>query len=281
MASSGAFLMACLAVGSIAGFGIESAQAQGKLDARYVATLAGVPIGRGAWVIDIGEEQFSAAASGMASGLLRVFTTGQGSAASRGVVRGDNLLPTAFASTIVNDRRTEELRMVFSGGNVKEFSVSPTLPSSPNRIPLTEAHRHGVVDPMSAGLLRVPGTADPLSSEACRRNVAVFDGRMRFDLHLTFKRFETVHSERGYQGRAVVCAVQFVPLAGYVPDRAAIKYIVAQRDIEAWLAPIAGTRVMVPYRLVIPTPIGTGVLTAVEFNTAPIVARTSASAAAH
>src|SRR5262245_8860296 len=35
--------------------------AQGKLDARYVATLAGVPIGKGAWVIEIGDEQFTAA----------------------------------------------------------------------------------------------------------------------------------------------------------------------------------------------------------------------------
>src|SRR5258708_16722376 len=60
----------------------SGANAQGKLDARYVATLAGVPIGKGAWVIDIGDDQFTAAASGMTTGLLRVFATGQGNAAS-------------------------------------------------------------------------------------------------------------------------------------------------------------------------------------------------------
>src|SRR6266852_9932167 len=68
--------------------------AQGKLDARYIATLAGVPIGKGAWVIEIGDDQFTAAASGMTTGLLRAFSTGQGSGASRGTVRGDALLPT-------------------------------------------------------------------------------------------------------------------------------------------------------------------------------------------
>src|SRR5262249_59366394 len=32
--------------------------AQGKLDARYVVTLSGLPIGQGAWVIDIGDDHF-------------------------------------------------------------------------------------------------------------------------------------------------------------------------------------------------------------------------------
>jgi hypothetical protein len=49
------------------------AHAQGKLDAAYVVTLAGVPIGKGAWSIDIQEDQYTATASGATSGLLRVF----------------------------------------------------------------------------------------------------------------------------------------------------------------------------------------------------------------
>src|SRR5262249_40843513 len=89
----------------------SGACAQGKLDARYVATLAGVPIGKGAWVIDIGDDQFTAAASGMTTGLLRVFATGQGNAASRGAVRSDMLAPTIFVSTVTNDKRVEELRI--------------------------------------------------------------------------------------------------------------------------------------------------------------------------
>ena len=83
--------MACLAGGN--------AFAQGKLDARYTASLAGVPIGRGAWVIEIGDDQFTAAACGLTTGLMTVFTNGQGSGASRGTVRGDILMPTAFASS--------------------------------------------------------------------------------------------------------------------------------------------------------------------------------------
>ena len=255
------------------------AEAQGKLDARYTTTLAGVPIGKGAWIIEIGEDQYTAAASGTTAGLMRVFATGQGSGASRGLVRGENLVPTTYASSINNDKRVEELRIVMSGGAVKELTVEPPPVPNPDRVPLTEAHRKGVVDPMSAALLRVAGNGDPVSPDACRRTIPVFDGRMRFDLQLNFKRMERVAAEKGYNGPVVVCAVQFVPLAGHVPARGAIKYLVAQRDMEVWLAPIAGTRVVVPFRVSIPTPIGTGVLEATQFVATATPPRAPATAA--
>ncbi len=254
--------------------------AQAKLDARYIATLAGVPIGKGAWVIEIGDDQFTAAASGMTTGLLRVFATGQGNAASRGTVRSDTLIPTIFVSTITNDKRVEELRIVLSAGTVKELVVDPPTTPNPDRIPLTDAHRRGVIDPMSAALIRVSGSGDPVSPEACRRTVPVFDGRMRFDLQLSFKRIEKVQAQKGYQGPVVVCGVQFMPLAGYVPERAAIKYLMAQQDMEIWLAPIPGTRVVVPYRISLQTPLGQGVLEATQFIAAASPRSTPATAAA-
>jgi hypothetical protein len=88
---------------------------------------------------------------------------------------------------------------------------------------------------------------------------------------------DTVKANKGYAGPAVVCAIYFVPLAGYIPDRKAIKYLIAQRDMEAWLVPIAGTRFVVPYRLSIPTPLGLGVLEATQFVATPQPTRASAA----
>jgi Protein of unknown function (DUF3108) len=255
------------------------ADAQGKVDARYVVTLAGVPIGRGAWVIDIGDDQYIAAASGKTTGLLRVFTSGEGSSASRGYVSHGSLIPSSYAASITTDKKTEDLRITLSGGNVKDYAVDPPTPPHPDRIPVTEAHRRGVIDPMSGALARVAGTGTPLTPEACNRTVAVFDGRLRYDLKLAYKRMETVKADKGYEGPAVVCALYFAPLAGYIPGRAAIKYLIAQRDMEAWLVPVAGTRVMVPFRVSIPTPLGMGVLEATQFVTAPQPSRASASSA--
>lgn len=254
----------------------NSAHAQGKVDARYSATLGGIPIGRGAWVIDIGEDRYTAAAHGMVAGVLRVFTSGQGTSASRGAVASGQPVPASFSSTITADRRTEEIRMTLSGTVVRDFAVDPPSPPNPERVPLTDAHRRGVSDPMTAALIRVPGSGDPLAPEACGRKLSIFDGRMRFDLQMAFKRMDQVKADKGYEGRAVVCAVYFSPVAGYIPDRATIKYLIDQRSIEVWLVPIAGTRLVVPFRVAIPTPLGLGVLQATQFVSVPGPQRASA-----
>ena len=155
--------------------------------------------------------------------------------------------------------------MALAGGNVKDYTVEPPLAPHPDRIPLSGADRHGVLDPMTSALNRVGGSGNPISPEACHRKVAVFDGRIRYDLQSEFKRMEVVKAHKGYEGPVVVCAVYFTPISGYVPDRAAIKYLVKLRDAEVWLAPIAGTRVLVPFRFSMPTPLGFGLLQATQF----------------
>ncbi len=130
---------------------------------------------------------------------------------------------------------------------------------------------------MTGSLLRVPGTGEVLTPDACRTGAAIFDGRMRYDLKLDFKRMETVRAEKGYQGPVVVCAIYFTPVAGYIPDRPVIKYLSAQRNIEIAFAPVAGTRILVPFRMVIPTPLGLAMLQATQFitqATPPRVAKT-------
>jgi hypothetical protein len=254
------------------------AAAQGKLEARYDVTLAGILVGTGAWAVDILDDQYSATASGGATGLFKAFAHGTGTGTSQGRVINGALVPANYTATISSSKKSETIRMSLAGGNVKDFVIEPTPPVDTKRIPVTDVHKRGVLDPMSATLLRVPGTADPLGPEACRATTGIFDGRMRYDLRLDFKRLETVKSEKGYHGPAVVCAIYFSPIAGYVPDRLAIKYLAAQRNMEIWLAPIAGTRVLVPYRLTIPTPLGTGKLEATQFITTAMPPKTAAKA---
>jgi hypothetical protein len=249
---------------------------QGKLDARYTVTLAGLPIGRGAWVIDVGDDYFTASANGATAGLIQIFASGHGQSVARGSISGGQLIPANYSSHIVTDQKTDDVRMVISSGAVKELHADPATVASSDRVPVTEAHRRGVSDPMTASLIRVPGNGDLLVPQACQRTLSIFDGRMRYDLHLSFKRFERVRSDAGYQGAVAVCAVRFAPIAGHVPDRTAIKYLVQLRDIEMWLAPIAGTRVMVPYRVSVPTPIGLGVMQATQFVSMPQTGRATA-----
>ena len=255
-----------------------SAQAQGKLDARYEATLAGIPVGKGAWTIDIQDDQFSAAASGGTSGLLKAFASGSGTGASQGRVVNGALVGLNYTASTTTSKKTEAIHMVLANGNVKEYGIEPEPPVDPDRLPITEAHRHGVYDPMTGSMLHVPGTGEVLTPDACRTGATIFDGRMRYELKLDYKRMETVKAEKGYQGPVVVCAIYFTPIAGYIPARAVIKYLAAQRNIEIAFAPVAGTRILVPFRMVIPTPLGVAMLEATQFitqATPPRVAKTN------
>jgi hypothetical protein len=255
----------------------NAASAQGRLDARYEVTLAGIPVGKGVWTIDIADDQFSAAAAGGSTGLLKAFSGGSGTGAAQGRVVGGALVSTNYSATTVTSKKSEAIRLVLNNGNIREYGIDPEPPVDPDRIPVTDAHRRGVYDPMTGSMLRVPGTADPMTPEACRVGAGIFDGRMRYDVKLDFKRMETVKAEKGYHGPVVVCAVYFTPIAGYIPDRPVIKYLAAQRNIEVAFAPVLGTRILVPFWMKIPTPLGPALLEATQFITTatpPRVAKT-------
>lgn len=260
-------IMAVILALTMAAAAALPASAQGKLDARYTASVAGIPIGKGSWVIDINDSHYTAAASGITTGLMRAFTGGQGSSATRGTLQAGRPMSSLYAATITSSKKTDEVRLTIANGTVKDFTLDPPQDTAPERVPITEADQRGVEDPMTASLLRVPGNGDLLSAEACNHTVAVFDGRLRYNLQLAFKRIDKVKADKGYAGPVVVCAVYFSPVAGYIPSRAAMKYLAKQRDIEVWMAPIAGTRILVPFRAQGPTLIGTAVLEATEFVT--------------
>src|SRR6185437_14264862 len=255
----------------------ENAHAQGKLEARYVASLAGIPIGKGNWVVDINDNHYSAAASGITTGLVRVFTGGQGTSIAHGTFSGGEPASSIYASTLKTSKKTDEVKLTVNGGVIKESKVDPPIDNDPERVPITDEYRHGVMDPMTASLLRTPGTGSSLSPLACERTLSIFDGRLRYDLQFAFKRMDKVKAEKGYQGPVVVCAVYFTPIAGYIPSRPAMRYVSKLRDMEIWLAPIAGTRILVPFRAQGPTPIGLGVVEANQFVSAALPKRASAN----
>jgi hypothetical protein len=269
---------ALLAIAALAAAGAP-ALAQGKLDAQYTATLAGLPIGHGSWLIEIGDTQYTAAARGATSGLLRAFTGGEGSSTARGTLNAGKQLSAIYAATISTRKKNDQVRVVFNSGSVKEFKLDPPPDNESERVPITDAHKLNVLDPMTASMMRVNGNGDPLTPEACQRSLSVFDGRLRYDLQLAYKRMEKVKADKGYAGPVVVCAVYFTPVAGFIPSRSAIKYLTNLRDIEVWLAPIAGTRVLVPFRVQGPTPVGSAVLEATQFVAAPVPSKASASGA--
>ncbi len=116
----------------------------------------------------------------------------------------------------------------------------------------------------------IPGRGGKtIVSQAFERSIPLFDGHARCNLRLAFRRFQEVKTNGGYQGATVVCRVSFIPIAGHDPKRYLVTYLAAHRDIEVWLVPLAGSRLLVPYRVAMPTPLGQGVLEATSFLVQP------------
>jgi hypothetical protein len=249
------------------------AAATEKLEAKYAATLAGMRVGSGSMTLDISRGEYTMTGAAKTEGMMRLIENGSGDVSVRGTIQGTKLSPTRYVHT-VRSRKLQEVAMALAGNAVKQLAVEPPVEVKPDRVPLSEANKRGVLDPLSAGIIPAAG-ANGTGPEACKHKAPVFDGRLRYDLTLSYKRHENVRTD-GYQGQVLVCRVSFTPIGGHEKERFAIKYLRENRDMEIWFAPVAGTRFLVFYRISVPTPVGTAVLQATRFVATGTPTRTGA-----
>ncbi|MGV1013760.1 MAG: DUF3108 domain-containing protein [Methyloceanibacter sp.] len=185
----------------------------------------------------------------------------RGITASAGRVTSDGPEPSMYALSYSDGAKSgERLRMTFGGGGVRQISIVPNRRPPPRTIPVSPQQLEGVVDPMSGAFLTAKSQNPNGDLRVCYQTVPVFDGRQRFDLVLTPKRVVKVKKKgsSGYAGPAVICRVKFIPIAGYQPDNPGIQLMAQSNEIEVWLIPVKGTQMYVPYRIVLPTPVGYG-----------------------
>jgi hypothetical protein len=239
----------------------RSADAPARLNAYYTATLLGLPIGHISWAVDLKENRFSSVATGSISGVLRLFLDAQGSVAAEGRLSGGKPVPSKFQLKLLAGKWSDEVGIVFSGNRAKESVLSASVSQSADYVPIKDSDRVGASDPMTA--LHVGGTGITTVPQACERTVAIFDGHIRYNLRLAFERFGTARPTEGYQGQVVVCSAKFLPVAGYDPKHFFVTYLAAQHDTGG------GTRLLVPYRASISTPMGVGILEATKFALIP------------
>jgi hypothetical protein len=268
-AAAGAFgALVCLSAGAGPAF------AQARLRAHYTISMTGVPIGQIAWLAAIGDQRYTTSATGKASGVLSVLVNGEGSVDVRGAVIEGRLAPRFFTSKIADDEGNSDLRMTFDEGVVRDM-VSGAPPPSGDRLPVTDADRRGVTDPLTAML--IPAGEGALAPANCDRVLSIFDGRRRYDLALSYKRVDKVVLKRSFSGIVLVCGVVLKPIAGYRRDSMLVKHVAGRSDMELWFAPIAGTSQLAPIKVLMPTLVGTLEIEADQFDT---VAPAQAPAAA-
>jgi len=241
----------------------QPARAQ-KLEAHYAISMTGLRVGQSAWTVKMDAEHYSVSATGGSVDIINVLLRGEGSAEAAGDIKNGRLVPTSFSSSLVEDGQKIDLKMTMEDGVVTAVKDNGPPPGA-DRVPLTQAHAQGVIDPLSALLIPNEGSDNTLAQESCNRTLAIFDGRRRYDLVLSFKRMETL-SGKDYAGRALVCNVILRPIAGHRADSMIMKYVAGRRDMEIFFAPITGTRFLAPLRLLVPTLIGTMAIQATSFE---------------
>jgi hypothetical protein len=226
----------------------DHAQAQGNLDASYTISFARIPVGEITATVVFGDSEYAISARARAGGVMKVLSVdGEGSFTTRGTIKDGHPVPTNFTSKIVSNTETSDVTMVLDEGSVRELAATP--PPSQDRVPVTAANRRSIVDPLTAVLFSTAAAGETLSQEVCRRTLPIFDGHQRYDLKLAFKRMDKVTAEKGYAGPVVVCSVSYEPIAGHRASIPLVKYLSEGREMEIALAPIAGTRLLAPFRL--------------------------------
>jgi hypothetical protein len=242
-----------------------SAHAQ-KLEARYVISMTGIRVGQSAWTVNVDNERYSASASGGSVDILNVLLRGEGVAQVSGSIKDGRLVPAIFSSSLTEDGEKVDLKMTLDEGIVTAVEDNAP-PPGPDRVPLTQSHARGVTDPLTALLIANEGSgAAPAKEESCNRTLAILDGRRRYDLVLSFKRMEEIGDKTDGR-RILVCNVILRPIAGHRANSMIMKYVAGRRDMEISFAPIDGTRLLAPFRLSVPTLIGTMAVQATSFET--------------
>jgi uncharacterized protein DUF3108 len=246
-----------------------AATADARLEVHYVGSVTAIPVGQGEFIMDIADDAYAVVGSARVTGIAKLVSKGQGTVTAKGRFTEGRLSPENYTTTSESDKKNEDIRISFANTAVTNFSVNPPTEPSPDRIPVTENDRTGVVDPMSAAIVTVPGTGDMLSPDNCKRTIPIFDGRQRYDLVFSYERIDTAKDIKGYNGKLLVCRVDYKPIAGHKPDKLNVKYMQDNKNIFVWLAPVAGTRVLFPARVSIVTLIGIVVVQAESFAVGP------------
>jgi hypothetical protein len=246
--------------------GVCGAQAE-VWRATYSVSLLGLPIGTAGIVGEINRTSYRIEGNAKLIGLGALVSSARGAATGAGAISAGRVLAASYAVTAANAQITRTMRMSLAGSTVTGVDISPPFEDRPDRVPLRDQDKRGVIDPVGAFVIPVPG-ADPLvGPAACNRTVPVFDGYTRFDVRLAYVGQRRV-ATTGYEGPVVVCAVRYVPIAGHRPDRPATKFMAENKNMEVWLAPVESARVLLPYRISVRTMIGTTVIEASEFSVA-------------
>ena len=237
---------------------------------RYGVALIGLPIGSATVDGTLAAKNYDLQGTGKLTGLAGVIVDTKGAVTAKGQVKDGRVTPAGFAATAGTPHYVLTIRMAEERGAATQVEITPPYVQTPDRIPVSPGDRRNIIDPMSSFIMPVPGTGEIIGPAACDRTLPLFDGGVRFNVALTFKRVQQVASP-AYTGPVAVCAARYQPISGYRPERPVNKFMIDNKDMETWLAPVGDTRFVYPYHVAVMSMIGMVTIEANEVSFGPPV----------
>ncbi len=176
---------------------------------RYDIIVSGMKAMRMSFSGDVGRKAYKAhVVIKPSGGLLSLFIRKSFDLGGSGALSGKGARPAAFYMNVKKKKKVTKGIVRWKGGRLVWERVPP--PSAREKAEIFRAIGSGAPDPLSL-VIGLAGR-DPASS--CRGTRRVFDAHDVYDLRLSLrgeKRFSSPH----YKGRAVLCRMDFTPVAGY------------------------------------------------------------------
>ena len=228
-----------------------------RVDATYRISFNGFDVGKFEFKADVTGSTYTAQGEARLSALLGAFKW-EGDTRSAGHVAGLNPRPAGYTFDYRGIGKEGSIKLGFQAGKVASITNLPPQPPAPDAVPIKDTQLKDVLDPLSAVLaLSRTGGSNP-----CGRRLAIFDGKQRFDLVFTYLRQQAVAETKpsGQPGVAVVCRVNYVPIAGHRMTEET-RHMATTEGIEVMLRPVPSAALFVPYQISIPTVAGSATLT--------------------
>jgi hypothetical protein len=246
---------------------------------RYGMTIAGLPIGSATLVMAPGGQSTQVSVSGSAGGPLEIGRMNASAVVAQGKVTaqsqsgsGRNASSSSLSSqgsgtnssfnfSGTSGRGPGKLAMTVAGGRVTALDAK--VPDNPTavRVPVTDAHKSGVVDPLMAlgQLIQPGGLMRP--GGLCGKTHQVFTGITRFNLAGTGPEERPALRGMPEGFRSVACRVTFTPVSGHRIDKGSKP----EARTAAVVFAVNGDRAVL-WSLSVPAMVGSFALTASEIR---------------
>ena len=214
---------------------------------------------------DIGYFRFTSNIDGEAytlSGEAKIKTTifkYDGTMSSAGTVPAAYARPAAYEfrykqKALFGKKKAKSLNVAFDPDGVNKVTWVPPEEPWKKVVPVTPAQLKSVLDPLSGVMaLSLGNLAKP-----CEQRLPIYDGKQRFDV--VFTPSGQAPETKGDH----VCRVHLVPISGHKQGEGAAT--VVNGNIEVVLRPVPKANVIIPFKVTVPTIIGSAVLTSEQVD---------------